>query len=449
MSATTATVTATYEFDDDAQDEVLACLMWDSDFAKSTDGLIKPSFFENDINQILSEIVLEHYSHYKETPSKTVWIELIKENVKSGRIRSDIKIDTIRKFAMTQSLVVRSREWIMDKIAEFAKQRAVIDAMMSATTALLRESDPDRFSKIEKLMGKAFGTSLISMDDDYDYFERVGERTKDRIEIIAGGISKTGITTGIPELDKLLKHRGWGRKEMSLLMGGAKASKSFHLSFFAGRAVQAGYNVLFITLENSKEVLSDRLDAMFSGIGMKDHLTVPNTVDANVRSMGDDPEMGKFRIREFPMHTLKPSDIVRVLDVYKTKGLKFDLLVIDYLDIMAPDHRDPSNVENSKNIFGACRAIAQAEGLALLSCTQTNREGHKSAIVKAEHVAEDFNRIRIADVVLALNRTDDEKAEGKARISFAASRNQADGAVLFVTQDLDMGLAIARVDSVE
>ena len=244
-------------------------------------------------------------------------------------------------------------------------------------------------------------------------------------------------------------HKGWGRKELSLLMGGAKSSKSFHLSFFATKATLAGYNVLFVTLENSREITSGRIDAMVSGIGMKDHLNSPNTVDIHVRDVAALPTTGKLKIREFPSGTFKPGDLRRIIDSYKTKGLKFDLIVVDYLDIMAPDHREQSNIENSKSIYLAVRAIAQEENCGMLSATQTNREGHKSAVSKAEHVAEDFNRIRIADVVIAINRTEDERANNKARLTFAACRNQPDGYTIEVTQNLDMGLAIASVESVE
>lgn len=449
MSGTVAPITALYEFDATTQTEILACMMWDTDFAKNADGLVNASFFENECEQTMAMIAIDYYGDYKDTPSKTVWLELIKENVKSGAIRSDIKLDVVSKFAETSRLVVRSRAWLLDKIAEFAKQRAIINAMMEASRAIFRESDPERFDKVEKVMRRAFGVSLPSASEDYDFFGRIDERTVERKDIAAGGTTPTGISTGVTELDKLLHHKGWGREELSLLMGGAKSTKSFHLSFFAMRAVQSGYNVLFVTLENSIRILADRFDAQVSGVGQRELITTPYGVENAIKLEAGKSDIGLLKIRGYPGGTFRPGDLRRLVDEYKTKGIKFDLIVIDYMDLMAPDVKSLSPIENSKMVYTDVRAVAQDEKLGVLSATQTNREGHKSAVAKAEHVAEDFNRIRIADVVLAINRTEDERAAQKARITFAACRNQADGYTIFVTQDLEHGLAISKVDSVE
>lgn len=56
----------------------------------------------------------------------------------------------------------------------------------------------------------------------YDFFAQALNRKLARIEKLTGKVPPTGITTGCKELDDLLYHRGWGRKELSLLMGGAR-----------------------------------------------------------------------------------------------------------------------------------------------------------------------------------------------------------------------------------
>jgi replicative DNA helicase len=47
--------------------------------------------------------------------------------------------------------------------------------------------------------------------------------------------------------------------------------------------------------------------------------------------------------------------------------------------------------------------------VALLSATQTNREGAKVETIEAIHVAEDYNKIRIADLVISINANEVEK----------------------------------------
>jgi replicative DNA helicase len=443
------TIPTTYEFDEATQTEILACICWDQDFSRRTDGLIEPAYFENAAEQVLADIALAHFAKYAETPSNTVWIELLKENLKSGRIRSDQKIDVIEKLRETNKLTVRSRAWIMDKIAEFAQQRAIINGMLEASTALFKTSDPDRFAKVSKVMNTAFNVGLNTKDEDYDYFDRIEERTAERKDVAAGGRPKTGVTTGVKELDQILKHQGWGRKELTAYIGGAKASKSFHLSFHAAKAVEAGHNTLFITLENSIEILATRIDAFMSNVPITDEFKSPVTMEVGVKNAGARPGRGILKLRRCPAGTFKPNDLRRLLEEYHTKGISFDLVAIDYTDIMAPNHVTNDHIQNSKSVLVDVRQIADDENLAVLTCFQTNREGHKSAVVRAEHAAEDFNKIRIADLVLGINRMDEEKANQKARITFVAARNQPDGYTLMVKQDLNLGRAISEVESVE
>jgi replicative DNA helicase len=85
------------------------------------------------------------------------------------------------------------------------------------------------------------------------------------------------------------------------------------------------------------------------------------------------------------------------------------------------------------------------EHIALLTATQTNREGAKAAVAKMTDVADDFNKIRIADVVISINKTDEERANNEARLFFAAMRNGPSGFALKVRQDVDRMIFIKDI----
>lgn len=447
MSGTT---TPAYEFDADMQTELTSLCMWDHDFLKRTDGLIRPEYFESDVERGFVRIALDFYAKYREAPTATAWVQLVKDAYasKPAMWRDDQKADVVGKLGATQKLTVRSRAFLMDKAAEFARQQAITQAMLAGATELGKTHDPERFDRIQEGMTKALKIGLREGEDEYDFWVMVEQRAADRVDIAKGAKPKIGIPTGIPELDTHLKHGGWGRKELSLYMGAAKAGKSFNLTSAAAAANMLGYNVLFVTLENAKGIQADRIEANISDVGMSDFATTPSTVEAIMQAKRKGL-VGKFIIREFPMMSFRPRDLENLVDEYHTKGIIFDLVVIDYLDIMVPDQATDSNIENSKQVYGRCRGIAQKEGFALLSATQTNREGAKAATAGMTHVAEDFNRIRIADLVISINRTDEERVNSKARLYIAAARNQRDGVTFFVRQDLDKGKAVAEVENVE
>jgi len=110
-------------------------------------------------------------------------------------------------------------------------------------------------------------------------------------------------------------------------------------------------------------------------------------------------------------------------------------LNVDYADIMAPERHNNETRDGLNQIYLDLRGVAFIYNAAVLTATQTNREGAKSVVAKAKDVAEDFNKVRTADLLLSINSTDAERLAGEARIFFAASRNSEDGFILRISQD--------------
>jgi hypothetical protein len=69
------------------------------------------------------------------------------------------------------------------------------------------------------------------------------------------------------------------------------------------------------------------------------------------------------------------SELRRLLERWKAKGTKIDLLIVDYADLMAPERITENSVENSKSVYVNLRGLAMQEDLAVLTATQTNRQG--------------------------------------------------------------------------
>ncbi len=183
-----------------------------------------------------------------------------------------------------------------------------------------------------------------------------------------------------------------------------------------------GKNVLGITLEVSQQILADRLDANISGVPMNQ--LEKQIKDVKTKLQLAEMRAGKFIIHEYGTNSLRPMDVEALIEDYRSQGVVFDAVVVDYLDIMAPNKWMPDAIANSKSVWEDMRAIAQNFDVVMLSATQLNRDGAKKTTADDTDVAEDYNKIRIADLVMSINATDEELAKGESRIYFAASRNQ-------------------------
>jgi replicative DNA helicase len=424
-----------FSFDDMFQTKIATLSVRDANFARRCDGLIKPEYFDSMAEGIIVSMAQEYFERYRELPkSNSVWAQLIKEALRDKLFRKEMLPDIKNKLISLLKSPVSDRDFVVDKISEFARHQAVQEASLQGMDLL----DKRDYSQYQKIMEDAFRVGAQDDIHDLDYWneDQIKARSKLRHDISKGLIPKNGIKTGIKKIDNLLYHEGWGREEVSVLMAGAKRGKSMGLGFFAGRSSMLGYNVLYLTLEVSTSIIADREDAFISDTNMSELGLKADEVADKIEGYNkkvDKP--GALRIVGYPSGSLSPSQIRRTIEKYKADGLVFDLLVVDYADIMAPDNRTNDAIENSKQVWLGLRAIAQQENLACLTATQTNREGFKEATAKAEHAAEDFNKVRIADLIITINYTEEERAAGEARLYFAASRNQAGEFAISIKQD--------------
>lgn len=423
-----------YKFDEAFQSKIVAMCLRDTGFMQRVDGLVKPEYFENLSEAAIVNIASRYYERYKKCPGDLTTISnLIKHDVIHKVIKKELAATmwaSIKSSLMTAD--ISDRDYVVDQVATFARHQAVSKAILDSVGHL----DINDFDKISISLKSALDVGENGDSTGYDYGEMLEARTSERIDRAAGKLPPTGITTGFAEIDRVLYHKGWGKRELSVLMGPAKAGKTTALIDFGISACghMNRYNVLYVTLEVSAKIISERLDARVSSVMMTElgsHIhDVKDKVSKFMKSAG------KFLIHEFPTGSMRVSDLRRLIERYKAKGIKFDLIVVDYADLMAPERHTDNAIENSKGVYVALRGLAMTEDVAILTATQTNRDGAKKMVATMTDIAEDFNKVRIADIVISINKTEEEKASGQARLYFAAVRNGPSGFAIRIAQDL-------------
>jgi replicative DNA helicase len=429
-----------YEFDSDFQKKIAALLIRDTQFGQLTEGLIKPEFFESTAHAALVSVVLRYLAHYRKAPGdKTTLAHVMKDAIRDKLLPGDLARLAIGSIHELYTVDVSDREYVADQCATFARHQEVSRAILASVEMV----DKRDFEAIGVMMRKALDTGVNHNGGAYNYAEMAATRTQERKDRAAGMRPATGITTGLAVMDDYLYHKGWGRKELSVLMGAAKSGKSMALISFGINAIAAGYKVLYVTLEVAASIIASRVDANIADMAMSQLEVRPGEAEALVNAFM--AKAAPFVIQEYPTGSMRPSDLRRLIEHYKAQGMIFDLVIVDYADLMAPERTTDNVQENSKSIYVNLRGLAMKEGFALLTATQTNREGAKKAVATMTDVAEDFNKIRIADVVISINATDEERKMNQARLYFAASRNQRSGFSVRVEQAIDRAKFIRRV----
>jgi replicative DNA helicase len=425
-------ITEKFDFDAEFQTRVAVLATQNIEFVNRVGHLLRPQYFEDAGEATLVNLALSYHGRSRSLPDKTIMADIIRRGVANKVIKKDVvplAVATWKK--LFNATDASGREYIEERIVEFARHQATSAAILKSVELVQR----GEFEKVEQYIKEAVEVGINEDGGAYDYYSNISLRTAERLDDAAGTKPPRGITTGHLKLDEILYHRGWGRKELATIMGGAKSGKTTALIGFAKSASLKGFNTLYVTLEVSARIISERLDASMSDTEIRSLGSKIKDVEAKIEALAALPH-GELKIHEYPSGTFAPKQLRALLDRYEAKGMKFDLVVVDYADIMAPNFRYNDVIENSKSVYVDLRAIAQEKDVAMLTATQTNREGYKATVAKAEHVAEDFNKVRTVDLMISINITDEERSKNEARLYFAASRNQESGFTLFIKQDI-------------
>lgn len=432
----------TAPFDADFQDKVLSLSLRDENFVQRVDGLIKPELFESEISKYVLSLAQNHYHKYNQPPSPVAVAHNFAQDKKNGLIRKELQSTITSKIKQLYKIDISDRDYVADQISEFARRQATINAVLKASEIIDAGED---VGTIMPLMQKALDVGSSDLKSAYDFKEGIAQRTDIRKARLKGEISFNSVTTGFKEFDNLLFRRGWGKSELTLYMAPSKAGKSIALIDHALRAAERGFNTLLVSLEVATEIQSDRMDSNISGVKMDDLYVHIDKVASRVEKWSE--RAANLKVHEYPTGTFRVSDLRRLIKKYQANGVTFDFVVLDYADIMLSESTSTEGIDKSKQILIDLRALAQAENVAILSATQTNREGAKVETIEAIHVADDYNRIRIADLVISINANELEKQANEARLHFAASRNQK-AATLVVKRDLSVMRHIVDIISI-
>lgn len=234
------------------------------------------------------------------------------------------------------------------------------------------------------------------------------------------------ITTGFSTLDNMFGG-GFDRKTFNVLLGSPGCGKSIWLQNFCVNVADAGYNVLYVTLELSEKKALKRMGAMRLGIPINEYDTIAKDrefmksriEEANRKCTAGvfDREPGKIWLREFPAGTATIGDIENVVKlVHEKTGRSVDFLAVDYIQIMKPEkHLQIDNMLylKGKHLAEGIRAIAQKYNLVSVTATQIAKEKYGANDIALNDIPESKAIADTADTVMAIILTPPMKIEGR------------------------------------
>lgn len=305
-------------------------------------------------------------------------------------------------------------DWLLTDFETFIRHKGLERAIIKSADLL----EAGEYGPVEDLVKKAVQVGL-NKDMGTNYFEDPRARLM-RIKDKNGQIS-----TGWRALDQRL-FGGFNRGELNIFAGGSGAGKSLFLANLGLNWIQAGINVLYLTLELSEELVGLRIDSMVTDIPTKEIFKQIDEVEMKVRVLGK--KSGNYQIKYMPSGKTA-NDIRSYMKEYEVKtGKKIDVLLIDYLDLLMPISKKISS-ENlfikDKFVSEELRNLAVEKNVVLVTASQLNRGSVDEVEFDHSHISGGLSKIQTADNVLGIYTSRQMREAGRYQLQLMKTRSSS------------------------
>jgi replicative DNA helicase len=347
----------------------------------------KPSYFKDKDIKIIFESLCQYYSTYNKVPNITeLKVHLVEQE----------KRDALKNVALSFSGIDKSydRDVLLKNTERFLKEKAVLNTVIR-TSVDVQSGEIDS-AKILADFEKACGISLIEKMG-FDYLESVDEHCKELLKV-----SKT-IPSGWNWLDEKI---GGGflseGRAIYVFYGVTNVGKSIFLGNIASNILNQDKTVVLISLEMSEQVYAKRMSANLTQIAMADLTNSIEPLKKEIGSYKTKHKNAKLIIKEFPPQTVTPNQIKSYLDRLVKKGIKPDVVVLDYLNLLAPPEKGKNSYESVKAITEQVRAMSYHFECPIITATQANRSAYGEANPGLETMSESMGLSHTADAQFAI-----------------------------------------------
>lgn len=397
---------------------ILKNLLKNEPFLRKAIAYLKNDYFnESRAEQIIFEEINKYVNKYKSPPSIDALIIAIGN--RSGVFESDIKeIDGILSIIGKDTTEDQS-DWIDDQTEKFCQDRALYNAIHESIQIMDGKGDKDKGS-IPDLLTKALSVSfdpnvghdyLENTDERYEYYHRTS--TKYRFHVDKFNLATNG---------------GVEAKTLNVFLAGPKVGKSLIMCSLAAGFMEAGLDVLYITLEMAEEKISQRIDANLLDVPIKElNLLSKEEYDHKITRMKTKVK-GKLIVKEYPTASANVLHFRALMnELLLKKKFKPKIVFIDYLNICTSSRLKLGSSVNSysyvKSICEELRGFAVEFNLPLFSATQLTRAGYKNSDPEMDDTSESFGLPATVDELWAVTSTDELKAINRLAFKKLATRS--------------------------
>lgn len=361
--------------------------LFDQTYLESIISYTKPSYFKDKSIKTVFECLITYYSEHKTVPNitelKTHLVDQEKRDALKATILAIQNLD--KKY---------NKDFLLKNTERFLREKAVLNCVLK-TTLDAQSGDIDT-SKILNDFQSACNISIVE-SLGFDYLESIEQHCTDLQKVFST------ISTGWKWLDDKL---GGGfmadGRSLYVFFGVTNVGKSIFLGNIATNLLSQNKTVVLISLEMPEQIYAKRISAQLSKIPFKDLSLQVNPLKQYLNQYKVKNQDAKLIIKEFPPKTVTPIHLKSYLDKLVKSGIKPDAIVLDYLNLLAPNTKGANSYESIKEITEHVRALSYHFSCPVISATQANRAAFQTPNPDMDMTSESMGLSHTVDAQISI-----------------------------------------------
>lgn len=384
-------------------------------------------------------VVKPHILRFKEVPTATQVIELMRQNgatLISPQDQQGVTEEIIMSlWGYRERLREYSDDWLKENTDCFLTFKSMmygLEQTISYVKSTRNDVDVTNYKeitdKVKNIFTRETAIELTDSGKGYDLYDPKNHKTT----------KMARFSSGFPFID-LCSKGGYWSGSLWVFLGAPKAGKSRWLQNLMAQSLRAGNNCAYLSMELQEEIIMQRVGANLFNIPLDDYDKYADdelVMGQKIKEFLQSPEFqlrapGQCTVKTFPTSAVSVNDIEAWLLKEEErisqelgKPFKFKCVFVDYINIMR-NWRNP-NTENTymkiKQIAEDLRAMAQKNMWCVLTATQVKQAYFDQADMDMAAASESSALAATVDMMFGIIADALMKAQGKSYLKSLALR---------------------------
>jgi hypothetical protein len=394
-----------YMQDERFQERVLALAVNDRRFLRRMTDLMSPEDFvaknagvDAWAREQVARLAMRYWRRYREPVGDMLRAEAL-EFVRANRQKLGISSKYTQALltlceSVNDPVLRRVPDAVEEKYRAYKRRQVMRNAIEEFTTLQMKgELDEATWMAVTRRATRKLGDAVNAVDYGTTLEQRIRQRARNserRFPLLF-----------IDPLDAAI--RTIPRGQVGLWLAPYKAGKSTALVHTAQAHAMQGFGVLFFTLEDPVDVLTDRLDASLLDIPVMELAGRPNRI-RNRWQHSADLLHAKIKTVDATGGGWTVERLMEKWDTERSRGFTADVVIVDYDAKIEPSvhHKGESAFRMQSNeTYNALTNWAAKDQIYIWTAAQTKRVGGRS-IITGDDTAEDINKPRNVGLAIGI-----------------------------------------------